>query len=442
MSDKQILPPPFEPYCQGRYSYFPSVEIEPYPSDFAHTRGHGEQGKGQDSHQHAGPNTMHCSLHDNKDSPSIFNVSSTTHKEQAHERGASAGPGQVPFPRIPECSSIHLRSPSGQTSSPELNVYGKDGRKPSLLSHEVDDEMDDEDGDVSEGELQSQGQTVAERLAARRKMKRFRLTHQQTRFLMSEFAKQPHPDAAHRERLSREIPGLSPRQVQVWFQNRRAKIKRLTVDDRERMIRMRAVPDDFDNVRALHSPYGAVHGITTILPPPNSGTMSSPYGNHGAGPPMLDMRRGTGDSYLPPNGLTPSFGSIEMGQSGLMDVSDMASSTSPFYQDRLATCSSSPTPSDLEYRNHDPYWHSASSSSMDGAAQPSRAVLREGALIHDQNWNPRSAPEAPHTRHDIYQGGFRVLIAEHQFGIPRSQFAPSMPSGFSGIEPRTYLGES
>lgn len=49
-----------------------------------------------------------------------------------------------------------------------------------------------------------------------------RLTHQQTRFLMSEFAKQPHPDAAHRERLSREIPGLSPRQVQVWFQNRYA----------------------------------------------------------------------------------------------------------------------------------------------------------------------------------------------------------------------------
>lgn len=48
----------------------------------------------------------------------------------------------------------------------------------------------------------------------------FRLTHSQTRFLQSEFARQAHPDAAQRERLSREIPGLSPRQVQVWFQNR------------------------------------------------------------------------------------------------------------------------------------------------------------------------------------------------------------------------------
>lgn len=79
----------------------------------------------------------------------------------------------------------------------------------------------------------------ADKRAEKRRMKRFRyvapyhsvsisnatniaarLTHNQTRYLMSEFTRQPHPDAAHRERLSREIPGLSPRQVQVWFQNR------------------------------------------------------------------------------------------------------------------------------------------------------------------------------------------------------------------------------
>ena len=37
---------------------------------------------------------------------------------------------------------------------------------------------------------------------------------------MNEFARHPHPDASQRDKISREIPGLSARQVQVWFQNR------------------------------------------------------------------------------------------------------------------------------------------------------------------------------------------------------------------------------
>ncbi|KAF2487769.1 hypothetical protein BDY17DRAFT_17733 [Neohortaea acidophila] len=94
--------------------------------------------------------------------------------------------------------------------------------------------------------------TVAELREHKRRSQRFRLTHSQTRYLMSEFAKQSHPDTAHRERLSREIPGLTPRQVQVWFQNRRAKMRRLTTDDQERMKRSRALPADFDMKQALH----------------------------------------------------------------------------------------------------------------------------------------------------------------------------------------------
>ncbi|EER28370.1 Homeobox domain containing protein [Coccidioides posadasii C735 delta SOWgp] len=111
------------------------------------------------------------------------------------------------------------------------------------------DEIQSDDGP------QTMGGGILEEKTSKRKMKRFRLTHSQTRYLMSEFTRQAHPDAAHRERLSREIPGLSPRQVQVWFQNRRAKLKRLSTDDRERILKSRAVPEDFDMAKALRWPY-------------------------------------------------------------------------------------------------------------------------------------------------------------------------------------------
>ncbi|KAL2760716.1 hypothetical protein ACRALDRAFT_1073549 [Sodiomyces alcalophilus JCM 7366] len=163
-------------------------------------------------------------------------------------------------------------------------------------------------------------------------MKRFRLTHQQTRFLMSEFAKQPHPDAAHRERLSREIPGLSPRQVQVWFQNRRAKIKRLTADDRERLIKMRAVPEDFDSVQALHSPYGAVRGLGAPVDfgPPG-------YADHMVPPLMVDVRRPERDDHhhhhMSPTGLSPAFGNIRFGPPATMSSPDLLSPMSPSAND-------------------------------------------------------------------------------------------------------------
>lgn len=84
----------------------------------------------------------------------------------------------------------------------------------------ITEDMDEKSGEDGVKEEEKAPMTAAELRAQKRKMKRFRLTHNQTRFLMSEFARQAHPDAAHRERLAREIPGLSPRQVQVWFQNR------------------------------------------------------------------------------------------------------------------------------------------------------------------------------------------------------------------------------
>lgn len=183
---------------------------------------------------------------------------------------------------------------------------------------------------------------------------------------MSEFAKQPHPDAAHRERLSREIPGLSPRQVQVWFQNRRAKIKRLTADDRDRMIKMRAVPDDFDNVQALHSPYGAVHGLgTPITSPVDFG--GSAYGDHMMGRPlMVDVRRPDGEDHLSPTGLSPAFGSIGFNPSATLSTPDILSPMSPGSGDRYGYSSHLSGPLSAGPRTSNPF---ARQTSIDSSMQ-------------------------------------------------------------------------
>ncbi|KAI5794433.1 hypothetical protein DFH27DRAFT_591841 [Peziza echinospora] len=104
---------------------------------------------------------------------------------------------------------------------------------------------------------------------------------------MSEFARQAHPDAAHRERLSREIPGLTPRQVQVWFQNRRAKLKRMSSDDRERMMKSRALPEEFPILQTLHT----YHGVRMNGTPLASPTDYSPTSNLGFRPDPLGPRR-------------------------------------------------------------------------------------------------------------------------------------------------------
>lgn len=146
---------------------------------------------------------------------------------------------------------------------------------------------------------------------------------------MSEFARQAHPDAAHRERLSREIPGLSPRQVQVWFQNRygldqrvfhsppltlqfrRAKLKRLTAEDRERMMRSRALPENFDMTPSLHSGFAAP-GSAGGTPNTSPGTYGQVMHPGQILPLTLDtLRRGEiGPNYVSPTGMPSALGSM------------------------------------------------------------------------------------------------------------------------------------
>ncbi|KAI9682773.1 MAG: hypothetical protein M1822_006263 [Bathelium mastoideum] len=217
---------------------------------------------------------------------------------------------------------------------------------PANELQELDFDMDDDDDPEQSGIKPEM--TAAEIRAQKRKMKRFRLTHNQTRFLMSEFARQAHPDAAHRERLSREIPGLSPRQVQVWFQNRRAKLKRLNSDDRERMMSSRALPENFDMTQALHSPFGAVNPVNqnggTPLASPAPFGQSYPGqfpgqlpGSGGCRPLTLDtaFRRGPDNQHMSPTGISPALSSFaftppQSATDTISPVSTSAAESSPF----------------------------------------------------------------------------------------------------------------
>ena len=125
----------------------------------------------------------------------------------------SASLGEIPTNEIPQvsfgnsapASPLSNLSPLSPKDDDDMGSHDLNG-----LNITLDPDADGDKKPLSAAEIRAQ----------KRKMKRFRLTHNQTRFLMSEFARQAHPDAAHRERLAREIPGLTPRQVQVWFQNR------------------------------------------------------------------------------------------------------------------------------------------------------------------------------------------------------------------------------
>lgn len=60
---------------------------------------------------------------------------------------------------------------------------------------------------------------------------------------------------------------------------RRAKLKRLTTNDRERMLKSRALPDDFDTTKVLRTPFeGKQSGVTPVASPQGYGVPNPDFG--------------------------------------------------------------------------------------------------------------------------------------------------------------------
>lgn len=131
----------------------------------------------------------------------------------------------------------------------------------------------------------------------------------------------------------------------------------MNADDRERMMRMRAVPDDFDNVQALHSPYGATnHGLSTPMQSPVDYTQPN-YGDPTMMRPMMTvdtMRRQHSNEHLSNTGLSPAFGMVGFSQGpiGSMSSPDVLSPLSMNAGDRFY---SYPSPTSSGPRTANPF---------------------------------------------------------------------------------------
>lgn len=133
-------------------------------------------------------------------------------------------------------------------------------------------------------------------------------------------------------------------------------MKRLTVDDQERMLKSRALPEDFDMSQALHSPYGGQSIMGTPMASPISYAPSygdAPY----IRPLMMDniRRPSDDDSTTSPLSLHSAYGSNFYTPPGSDNVSPI-STTSDRHFGTLSSNQASP-------RSGNPFLRSSSFSS-------------------------------------------------------------------------------
>jgi len=218
---------------------------------------------------------------------------------------------------------------------------------------------------------------------------------------------------------------------------------------------MRAVPDDFDNVQALHSPYGAVHGLgTPITSPVDFG--GSSYADHIMRPLMVDVRRGEGDDHLSPTGLSPAFGSIGFNPSSTLSNPDILSPMSPSSNDRYGYSSHMSGPMSAGPRTSNPFARQPSlDSSMQMHSHHSRQQIRPLQPLQLRETMNRSRSDSLQSPlrssmswkgdsidYTTYHGGNSPQMGGQQPGLyQQDQMSGRSTGGLGGYDSSNYSGE-
>ena len=216
---------------------------------------------------------------------------------------------------------------------------------------------------------------------------------------------------------------------------------------------MRAVPDDFDNVQALHSPYGAVHGLgpTPITSPVDFGGPS--YADPMMRPLMVDVRRPEGEDHLSPTGLSPAFGSIGFNPSATLSNPDILSPMSPTSNDRYPYSSHLSTPLSAGPRSN-PFGRQGSmDSAMPMSSHHSRQQVRPLQPLQLRETMSRSRSDTLQSPlrssmswkgdsidYTTYHGGngSPQMGSRQQSVYPQDQISGTSTPGLGGYDSSTY----
>ena len=166
-------------------------------------------------------------------------------------------------------------------------------------------------------------------------------------------------------------------------------------------------------------------------------------------PLMVDIRRQE-DAYMSPTGLTPSFGGIELGQSGGMSSSDMISPLSAVSNERYSAGGIHAAAS----RASNP--HLSRPSSVESPSHLGRPALRQGPPMHLRESIPRSTSDALHSPlrtntswksesfdYSSFHGGNTAssVANRHPSGYQSVQIGSTAGSALGGFESSSYSGQ-